>query len=260
MIRIGPAGTSGLGYPGGLSKCRELRLDAMEVEFTYGVRMPIPQSKEVGKLAKSLGVDLSIHAPYWINLNSAEKKKIEESKKRILDSCERGHYLNAFCIVFHPGFYGKKTKEETYGAIKKAIIDMQQTIKKNKWDVILAPETTGKPSQFGDLNELLRLRKETRCSICVDFAHLEARHNKKLDYDELFQKLKKEGIKHIHSHFSGVEYTAKGEKRHIITEETVLRPLLKSVIETKVDITIINESPDPFGDCVKTLKILKKLK
>ncbi len=259
MIKIGPAGTSGLGYPDGLLKCKELGLSSLECEFTYGVRMSNAEAKRIGELAKKLKIDLSVHAPYWINLNSSEKKKIEESKKRILDSCEKGHYLNADYIVFHPGFYQKKTPEETYNVIKEAIDDMQRVIKKNKWDVKLAPETTGKPSQFGDLNELLRLRKETKCELCIDFAHLEARYNRKPDYDELFKRLKKENIKHIHSHFSGIEYGEKGEKRHILTSEGVLKPLLKSIIKNKVDITIINESPDPFGDCVKTKRLLNQL-
>lgn len=259
MIRLGTAGTSGLGYVAGLNKCRELGLQALEVEFTYGVRMANAEAKAIGELAKKLKIGLSVHGPYWINLNSAEKKKIEESKKRILDSCERGHYLNASCIVFHPGFYGKETNEETYDAVKEAVLDMQGIIKKNKWNVKLAPETTGKGSQFGDLDELLRLRKETGCSLCVDFAHLEARHNKKAEYGGLFKRLQKEQIGHVHSHFSGIEYTAKGERRHILTSESVLKPLLESIIRNKIDITIINESPDPFGDSVKTKRLLTGL-
>lgn len=256
MIKIGPAGTSGLGYPNGLLKCKKLGLSCLECEFTYGVNMSNQTAKDIGLMAKKLNIALSVHAPYWINLNSEEKKKIEQSKKRILDTCERGHHLNAEYIVFHPAFYGKKGKEETYANVKEAITDMQKIIGKNNWKIRLAPETTGKPSQFGSLDELLRLRRETKCELCVDFAHLKAREGK-INYDEVFRKLK--GIKHIHSHFSGINFGQKGEKNHIITPEAEIRELLKYIKKYRADVTIINESPDPFGDSVKTLKVLKSL-
>ena len=257
MIKIGTAGTAGLGYEMGLQKCKELKLDALEVEFTYGVRMLSEEAKKVGELAKKLNIDLSVHGPYYINLNSEEKAKINASKKRILDSCERGYYLGARYIVFHAGFYGKEDKEKTYEDIKREILELQKAIKQKQWDVILSPETTGKGSQFGDIDELLRLKKETGCHLTIDFAHLKARNNGKIDYDELFKKIK--NIGHIHSHFSGVEWTAKGERRHIITPEDEIKKLLSYAKKYQADVTIINESPDPFGDCVKTKRILEKL-
>lgn len=257
MIRIGPAGTSGLGYEEGLQKCKGLGLTCLECEFTYGVRIKNDEAKKVGALAKKLGISLSVHGPYYINLNSEERPKVHASKTRILQSCERGHYLGAKYIVFHAGFYQKQDREGTYQDIKKEIVDLLKTIKKKKWNVILAPETTGKASQFGDVDELLRLRKETKCSLTVDFAHVKARNNGKIDYDELFKKIK--GIGHIHAHFSGIEWTAKGERRHLITEAKDIKELLKYMKRYKVDVTIINESPDPFGDCVKTRKVLGEL-
>ncbi len=256
-VRIGPAGTSGLGYPAGLEKCRELELDAMECEFTYGVRMKNEEAKKVGAIAKKLDIALSVHAPYYINLASDDSSKIAASKERILQSCERGHHLNVGYIVFHAGFYVKKTKEKTYEMIKKGILELQEAIKKNKWNVALAPETTGKASQFGDIDELLKLKKETGCHLCVDWAHLKARNNGEIDYDAVFRKLKE--IKHIHSHFSGIEWTAKGERRHLLTEEKDIRELLHYIKKYKADVTIINESPDPYGDCMKTKKVLAEM-
>jgi deoxyribonuclease IV len=255
MIKVGSAGSSGLGNIEGLKHAKSLGIHAMEVEFTYGVRISNNQAKDVGKLAKELNIDLSVHAPYYINLNSSEKVKIIASKKRILDSCERGHYLGAKYIVFHPGFYQKRDSEEVYQNIKKEILDLLKTIKQKGWGVKLAPETTGKPSQFGDLDELLRLRKETGCSICVDFAHLKARNAGEIDYDNVFKKLK--GLKHVHAHFSGIEWTDKGERKHKLTEPKHIKELISFIKKYKIDVTIINESPDTFGDCVKTLKLLK---
>lgn len=257
MIKIGPAGTSGLGYENGLKHCVELGLDALEVEFTHSIHMNNNTAKEIGEFAKKLKIDLSVHCPYYINLASTDKNKLKASKKRILDSCERGHYLNAKYIVFHAGYYGKYLLHDCYNIIKKQILDMQKTIKVRKWKVVLAPETTGKKSQFGNVDELLKLRKETKCELCIDFAHIKARDNK-IDYDELFKKLKH--IKHLHCHFSGIEFTEKGERRHVITPKDKIRELLKYIKKYKKDITIINESPDPFGDCVKMKRVLESLK
>ena len=252
-IKIGPAGTSGIGYVEGLNKCRELGLEALEVEFTYGVRMSNQEAKEIGLLAKKNNVSLSVHGPYYINLASLDKKKVAASIKRIMDSCERAHYLGAKHVVFHAAFYQKFSKEECYNIVKKEIEGMQGAIKKNRWDVILSPEATGKASQFGDVDELLKLHNETGCGFCIDFAHIKAR-NGKIDYDNLFGKLAR--ISHIHSHFSGIEYTKKGERKHIITPNEEIRKLLFFIKKYDKDATIINESPDPWGDCVKTKKIL----
>lgn len=255
-VKFGPAG-SGTSSIDGLNEVSKLGFDAVEVPFTYGVRMSNEEAKKRGKVAKEVNLDLSVHAPYYINLASEEKEKIEASKKRILRSCERAHNLGAKYIVFHAAFYVKRTKEEVYKMVKSAIIELQKTIKRNKWNVILAPETTGKGSQFGDLDELLKLKKETGCHLTVDFSHIKARNNGKIDYTEIFKKLKP--VKHIHAHFSGIEFTKKGERRHIITTKEDLLPLLKAVKSAKADITIINESPDPIGDTLKAKKLFKSL-
>lgn len=256
-ILLGPAGSSGLGNEKGLERCKELALDCMEIEFTYGVRMKNEEAKKIGDIAKKFKISLSVHAPYYINLNSAEKEKITASKKRIIDSCERGHHLGAKYIIFHAAFYQKSSAEETYAQVKKEIVDLQKTIKKNQWDMILCPETTGKISQFGSLDELIRLAKETGCGICIDFAHLEARNNGKIDIDEVCRKIKP--IKDKTAHFSGIEYGEKGEKRHLITKEESIKSLLKALVKYNISIRIVNESPDPFGDALKSKNILSKL-
>lgn len=255
MIRIGPAGFGGSPIEN-IGHIAELGFTAAEVEFTYGVRMKKADAEKLGELNKKHKLMLSIHAPYYINLASKEKEKIAASKKRILDSCERGHLMGAKYVVFHAGFYQGRDKEEVFQLIKKAIIELNETIKKNKWKIKLAPETTGKASQFGDIDELIRMKKEAGCHICVDFAHIKARNIGKIDYDSLMKKLKPLG--HIHAHFSGIEWTAKGERKHLITEEKDIKELLSHLLKYKIDATIINESPDCTRDCVKTMEILEQ--
>lgn len=257
MIKLGPGGTAGLGYEEGLKKINELGLTALECELTHGINISNSSSKKVGELAKELEISLSVHAPYFINLASEEKAKINASKIRILQSCERASYLGAEYVVFHPGFYQKKTKEETCNLIKSEVEDLMKIIKEKRWNIQLALETTGKHSAFGSLDELLDLIKEIKCSLTIDFAHLKARSQGKMSYGEMLDKVKH--LKHIHSHFSGIEWTAKGEKRHLLTPEKEIKDLLTEILKRKLDVTIINESPDVIGDAYKMKKVLEKL-
>ena len=253
MIKIGPAGTGGSSEEG-FELIKKSNLDAVEVEFTYSVWMKKEDALKIKALNNKLKLDLSIHAPYFINLASKEKAKVIASKARILKSCEIGHYLGAKYIVFHAGFYQKQDPEMIYQMIKKEILDMLKTIKLKKWNVVLAPETTGKESQFGSLDELLRLKKETNCSICVDFAHLKARNKGVIDYDVIMKKIKPLG--HIHAHFSGIIWTDKGERKHKLTEKKDILELFSYLKKYKIDCTIINESPDNFNDAIKMKKLL----
>ena len=171
MIRVGPAGSSGLGNIEGVKKVARMGLDCMEVEFTYGVRMSVDDARKVGSLAAEKGIILSVHAPYYINLASDDRAKIIASKKRILDSCERAHALGARCIVFHAGFYQKKTAEQTYELINNGISEIQKIIKEKKWKVRLCPEITGKPSQFGSIEEIKRLMATTDLFVLTSSVH-----------------------------------------------------------------------------------------
>jgi deoxyribonuclease-4 len=253
VILIGPAGTGG-SSPEGFELIKKSGLDAVEIEFTYSIWMKKEDAIKINSLNKKMGLCFSIHAPYFINLASKEKAKVGASKARILKCCEIGHYLGAKYIVFHAGFYQDLDKDDVFDIIKEAIVDIQDVISEKRWNVILAPETTGKATQFGDLDELIRLKKETGCHLCVDFSHLKARYNGVIDYDMIMKKLKPLG--HIHSHFSGIEWTAKGERRHILTSEDYILELFKYLKKYDIDVTIINESPDPLGDAVKMKKLI----
>jgi deoxyribonuclease-4 len=255
MIKVGPAGSGGLGNLKGVCKVAEMGLDCMEVEFTYGVRMDLQAAEEIGALAKNKGIVLSVHAPYYINLASEEKEKFAASKKRILDACEKAHAMGAENVTFHAGFYQQKTDQQTYNLIKKAIIAMQEYISRQGWQVRLCPEITGKPSQFGSLEELLRLKKEAGCGITVDFSHLYARQQGNIDYASVLKQLPKK----FHAHFSGIEYGEKGERRHIRTTKKFFEPLAKHLIERNLNITIINESPKPYEDAAMMKKVLKNI-
>jgi deoxyribonuclease-4 len=232
-------------------------LSLCEVAFTHAIYMKNDTAKIVGDYAKKKDIILTIHAPYFINLTSLDKIKIEASKKRILDSCERGHYLGAKEVTFHAAYYGDLPKDEVYDKVKDEIEDMQKEIAKNKWDVKLSPETTGKGSQFGDIDELLRLRKETGCSLTIDFAHIFARQNGQIDYDELFDKIK--SLPYLHVHFSGINFTSKGERNHVPLTKEFFLPLAKHLKRWNKPAWIVCEAPEPVSDAEKMLKWYKEL-
>lgn len=259
-IKFGPAGIGQIReVEETFKKYSELGLKACEIPLTYGVYIKKDihnaEIKEIRDSAKKFGIELSIHAPYWVNLNSKEKEKVEASKKRILDSCEVGDLLGVKRVVFHAGFYGKMEKEEAFENIKKGILEMMEIIKKNKWDVELCPEVMGKKNVFGSISEIARLVDETGCGFCIDFAHILARYGKH-EFD-LVKKIFKQ--KHWHCHFSGIVYGEKGEKKHKATEIEDWEGLLKELKGFDKEIVIINEGLDTVGDSVVGLKIFKEM-
>lgn len=270
-ILLGPAGiplaAKGSGTPEGIRKVRELDLGAMEVEFTRGVHMKNELAKEVGQVQKETKVKISIHAPYYINLASAEPEKIKASKARILRSCERAHHMNASPVVFHPGFYGRYNSQETYDIVKEGILDITDKIREKGWHVTIAPETTGKISQFGTLEELALLLhdiKDKNCTLCLDFAHMWARYQGRVDYSQVMDQVKKLKIKHLHSHFSQIQFSEKGERKHLtFTEAREKSPpvekVCRAILASKQNLTIISESPLLENDSLKMKKIFEKL-
>lgn len=230
-------------------------LKACEIAFTYSVYIKEEQCEAIRKKAEELGIELTIHGSYFINLNSPEKEKREASKKRILDCCRIGELLGVKAVVFHPGFYGKNPDRSTaFGPIRDCILDIMAEIKKNGWKIKIAPETMGKVNVFGSVDEISRLVKETGCSFCIDFAHILAR-DKKVDYKAIEKAFPG---KEWHVHFSGIVYGEKGEKHHKTTEKKEWKELLKNLPKDK-KIRIVNESPTMVDDAVEGLKLYGKL-
>ncbi len=249
MIRIGTAGLP-RGVKNSLEAVKWLHdngLNAMEVEFVHGVNMSMETAKKLSDLASHLDIKLSVHAPYYINLCNPEKR--EASMKRIIDSAKRAKMFGGI-TVFHPGFYGKFSKEECANFVAEACKEMS--------DYLLGPETTGKLSQFGTLDELLEIsRKVENCVPVIDFAHIFARNQGKIDYEEILDKMKKFG--HIHAHFSGINFGPKGEINHEPIGRPDFVPLAKLLKKKRIDITIICESPLLEEDALKMKRILDSL-
>jgi len=235
-----------------LEEYSKLGLKACEIAFTYGIYIKENQAKPIKQAAEKFNIKLSIHAPYFINLNSTDKLKQKQSIIRILDCVRIGDKLGVNTVVFHAGFYGKSNHVDTYETIKNKVHEIQDTIKDENLSPKIAPETMGKINVFGDIIEISNLAKETKSAFCIDFAHVLARY-KENKFDLIKEKFP---YKNWHCHFSGIEYTDAGERNHIKTPKDSWQTLLKNLPKDK-DITIINESPDMIEDSVIGLKLSK---
>ena len=243
---------------GGVKTISELGLDAMEVQFVRGVKMGEAKAREVAAVSEALGVALSVQAPYYINLNSEDK--FEDSVKRLIDSVRIGSIFKAKGIVFHAAYYQKSSKEKVYEKVKNGIVKVLKYMKEHNIETVLRPETTGKPTQFGELDELLKLSQELENVMpCVDFAHMHARYRRYNSYDEFCEilakveeSLGKEALRNMHMHVSGIEYGLKGEKAHLNLEESDLKyvELLRALKDFGVGGMLICESPNLEEDAI----------
>lgn len=256
-----PISTKESSTEAGIIRVRELGLEAMEVEFVHGVRMKEEKASLVGIVAEREKIALSCHAPYYINLNSLEEEKVIASKARILQTARIAKILGAESIVFHPAFYGGEASEAVLTKVVRELSEIRGVLEQEDNEVILRPETTGKPSQFGSLKETIRLAQEVIGVLpCLDFSHLHARENGKHNtYDEFCEILEEVAkglgerwVNNAHFHISGIEYGVKGEKRHLVFQEADLKyeELLKAILSFGIKGTVICESPNLEEDAL----------
>jgi len=255
----------------GIERVKELGLDAMELEFVYGVKMTPESAKKVRAVQEKTGIELSVHAPYYINLNSSDRQKLGLSKYNVLQSCRIGALCNARCVAFHPGFYQGVKPETVFKSIQAVLEELAGDLREEKLAVVLAPETTGKPSQFGSLEELLKLCSSVSgLRLTVDFAHLHARSNGGLkslnDFENVLEKIEarhKPFLKDLHMHVSGINYSAKGERNHLNFKDKSNdfnhSFFLQALKNFKVSGTVICESPSLEADALLLKKEFKKL-
>ena len=236
----------------GIERIAELGLGCMEVEFVQGVRMSPTAAVSVGELAAQKGVTLTAHGPYFVNLNAMEPEKISASKERILQTARIAALFGAQSITFHAAFYLKSPPAETYATVKKHLEEVMNILRKEGNEVMIRPEVTGKPSQFGTLEELLQLSAEIDgVAPCIDFSHWHARTGNANSYqefahilDQVEEKLGRQALDNMHIHLSGIAYGKKGEIKHLMLPDSDFRykELLKALKERKAKGVVISES------------------
>ncbi len=248
--------------PGGTSLAikhmKEIGFGHLEIAWTQSVRVNDDTCAEIKATAAKYGISLSVHAPYFINLNSQTDDLMGKSDARLLAAARKGFLAGARDIVFHPGSYHSQDREIVYQRAKTKLIELTTLLKSEGVDVYLRPETMGKSAMFGTLEECVRLSAEVPGVLpAIDWAHLHARtgdgtFNSYEEFVTAFDLIKRElgdhGLKNMHSHMSGIAYTAKGEKMHIPLNEADFRyrDLLQTFIDYGAAGTVGVEAPEPF--------------
>lgn len=241
----------------------------MEMEWVQRVPLNIPHAEEIGRLAKELAIALTVHAPYYVNLNSPDIEKLLASKKRVLQALTMAEITGAHSVCVHAAFYLGMEPGIAYENVRRAVDDILKRKAKFFPHVNLALETMGKPSQFGTLEEVLKISKEFDLYPCLDPAHLHARSNGAVnttkEWEEMFdtyeEALGKAALKHMHMHYSGIAYGLKGEKRHLPLQKSDARwkDFLNVLKSRKVEGILVCESPIQEKDTLLLKEVYERL-
>lgn len=260
MISFGPGGNSASWgnrkFPADLPQyLKELGLNGYEVECGRGVHIS-EAAKALPKIAEENGIYVTLHAPYFISLSSVEEEKRQNSVNYILESAKAAKLVGASKIVVHSGSCSKISRTEAVYLAKQTLLNAQKALDENRLsDIVICPETMGKINQLGTLEEVLELcGVDERFLPTVDFGHLNARtlgeiktrddYAKMLDLIE--NELGHERLSCMHIHFSKIEYTKGGEKKHLTFADEVYgpqyEPLMEEIHKRGLEPSIICES------------------
>ncbi|MCL2096459.1 MAG: TIM barrel protein [Oscillospiraceae bacterium] len=236
---------------------KEKNIDSYEYQAGNGLNAGPASLKNAGEEAAANNILLSLHAPYYISIASGDDDIIARSISNIVRSIDSASAMGAYMLVIHSGSLGKYTRERALDRAKSTIYRVLNIIyRDNKTSVRVGLETMGKQNQLGTLDEVIELcRLDGILYPAVDFGHLNARGKSERfktpgDYlrvfDKIGEKLTDEKAKYMHCHFSKIEYTQKGERKHLTFEDKIFgpefEPLAKVLAENKLYPNIICES------------------
>lgn len=207
----------------GVKQIHALGLDCMQLEFAHGVRMKEEVSSGLRKVSYELGIPLTSHGPYYINLNAREQDKIDSSVERIIQTAKISDLCGAESMTFHAAFYMKDSPYDVFDLVEKSMNVIEERLGRLDIEIELRPELTGKTSQFGSLEELITLTKNVNsCRPCMDFSHLYARtgvYNTEEEFQEVLNTLSSElgenSLQNMHIHISGISSNSKGDLKHL---------------------------------------------
>lgn len=250
------------GTVGGVQYSASIGLDALELAWVNGVRIGEAACAAIRQAAQTTGVALSVHAPYYINLNGTEEKW-PQLRKYLMDAAHFGALAGATDIIFHPGSYFGRPAEEVLAVTIPRLQGCVDELRRAGNPVTLRPETSGKAAMLGSLQDTLEMARSIQGVIpCIDFAHLHARlgDGSMNTYPEWMRALGDyrralgEGaLQHLHIHLSGIEYGPKGEKNHVVMEAADLdfKNLLRALYESGAKGRLMCESPILEEDALK---------
>ena len=241
MTLFGPSGNGESFYAAGYSHTeqaakfvRGMGLDCFEYSFGRGVRMTEAKAVSIGDAFRAEGVEISVHAPYYINFANPSDESAQKSFGYVLESGKMLRAMGGRRCVFHPAAQGKMPREEAVSLTEERLKILRDYIYLNGMnDLYFCPETMGKTAQIGTLEEVVRFCKIDEVFLpAVDFGHINAREQGSLrtvsDYKErleyMIAELGYERVKHFHVHFSKIQYSVKGEVRHLTFADSEYGP------------------------------------
>lgn len=257
-----PASTDPPGIRNGIARVRELGLDAMEFEFVRNVHIKKTDTAEIKELAKKNNLVLTCHGQYWVNLASLEKIKIKQSVERMLHASRIVHACGGWSITWHLAFYQGQPKEKVQEIVTDKVRHVVKQLRDEGNTIWIRPEITGKPTQWGDLDECIKLSQDIEGVLpCIDFSHLHAREGKintLQEFREVLAKLEKglgrQCLDNMHIQISGINYGPKGEKNHLNLEDPASdlkwKDILKVWKEFKIKGVVVPESPNIEKDAL----------
>ena len=198
-----------------------MELGGLEIEFVHGVKMSPANINEVVDFAKPQNIVLTAHAPFYVNLNSQEPEKTQASIERIIETVKMAKILGLYSIVFHAAYNMGMPSDDVYKKVQDGFSKIMKVVEDENIDVFVRPETTGKPTQWGDLDEVIKISKEYEKVLpCIDFSHLYARttggYNTYDDFCNILEtigkKLGSSALENFHAHIAGIEFTPKVKK------------------------------------------------
>ena len=275
MIKFGPSGNCESFYAEGYTHTEEAAafvknrgLDCFEYSFGRGVRMSEDKAISIGEAFKDSGVEISVHAPYFINFANPDDEMAAKSYGYVLDSAKMVKLMGGKRVVFHPAAQGKATREQAVALTEERLKILRDYIYLNDMqDLIFCPETMGKLAQIGTVEEIVRFCKiDPVFTPCVDFGHINAREQGTLksveDYKSRLQymidELGFDRMQNFHVHFSKIMYSAKGEIKHLTFEDSVygpeFEPLAVALKELKLQPYIVSESAGTQAEDAKYMK------
>jgi deoxyribonuclease IV len=244
----------------GIRRVAALGLDCMELAFVHGVYLNEAEAKATANVARNNGVRLSAHAPYYMNLNSHDPLKSRTGQGILHRAARIADLCGAANLVFHPGFYMGDPAMGVYEIMKSAVAVVLEKLALESNAITLRPEVSGKTTQFGTVDEVLRLTTDLEhVAPCVDFAHWHARNGAFNSYGEFSALLRdmekalgRAALDNMHIHISGIEYGKGGERRHLPIRASDLEyeDLLRAFKDYNIQGTVICESPNPEEDAL----------
>lgn len=238
----------------GVKRIHELGLDCMQLEFAHGVRMKEEVSSALRRVSYELGVPLTSHGPYYINLNAREQDKIDSSVERIIQTAKISDLCGAESMTFHAAFYMKDSPYDVFDLVEKSMNVIEERLSRLDIQIELRPELTGKTSQFGSLEELISLTKSVNsCEPCIDFSHLFARTGEYNTYEEfktvirtVREELGEKAANNMHIHLSGISCNSKGDLKHLNLEDSEFnwKDLLRALKDENCTGYVICNSPN----------------